>query len=84
MKTRTLLLIQKHLESERMYFREDAPVIDYHLTNGEIRDIIGIEYGIRPKRSRIIKKYLKRIGNDLLRFVIEEYDGYQIKPQCSE
>ena len=74
MKTKTLLLIKNHLENERMYFRSDAPIIDYHLTNGEIRDIIASEYGIRTKKSRTIKKYLKRIGNDLLRFVIEEID----------
>lgn len=78
MKTNTLILIQKHLETERIYFRNDAPIIDYHLTDGEIRAIICMEYGIRPKRSRIIKKYLKRIGNDLLRFIVEEIkdNGY--------
>ena len=72
MKLKTLELIKTHLDTKRIYFREDSPVIDYHLTNGEIRDIIASEYGIRPKRQRIIKKYLKRIGNDLLRYIIEE------------
>ena len=72
MKTKTLEIIKIHLDTKRMYFRDDSPVIDYHLTDGEIRAIIQSEYGINPKRSRIIKKYLKKIGNDLLTFVVED------------
>ena len=56
MKTKTLKVIHKHMEANKIYFREDSPVCDFHLTDGEIRDIIASEYGIRPKRERIIKK----------------------------
>ena len=86
MKIKTLEVIHDHMQSNKIYFRDDAPVCDYHLTDGEIRDIISMEYGIRPKRSRIFKKYLKRLSNDLLRVIIEEIEenGYQAKSLSSE
>ena len=79
MKIKTLEVIHDHMQANKIYFRDDAPVCDYHLTDGEIRDIIGMEYGVRPKKNRIIKKYLKRLSNDLLRVVIEEIkeNGYE-------
>ena len=72
MKFKTLELISEHMGTNNIYFPDNRHVIDYRLTDGQIRDIIGVEYGIRPKKNRIIKKYLKRLGNDLLREVIED------------
>ena len=73
MKTKTLELIHKHMESGKIYFPEGkGPLCNFHLTDGQIRDIIASEYGFRPKRQRIIKKILKKIVNDLLSEILND------------
>ena len=71
MKTKTLELIHEHMERNKIYFRQLSPIVDFNLTDGEIRDIIASEYGIRPKRQRIIKKILKKMMENLLREIID-------------
>ncbi len=60
------------MDSGKIYFIDNSPLVDFFLTKGEIRDIIAVEYGIRPKRQRIIRKYLKRLLNDLLDYLLED------------
>lgn len=79
MKTKTLVKIHEHMESGRIYFPDHVFCCDLRLTKGEIRDIIAMEYGIRPRKRRILKKRLKILVNDLLDFIIKEEDD-QIKP----
>ena len=84
MKLRTLEILHSHMETGRIYFPDNHPGCDFRLTNGEIRDIMSAEYGIRPKRNRIIKKKLKQLVNTFVRLMIKEYHGNQTKPQRSE
>jgi len=75
MKRNTLLLLKTHLDSGNIYFSEDYPGCRFNLTNGRLCDIIQAEYGIRPKRSRIIQKKLKQLINSLLKKIIKDHDG---------
>lgn len=71
MKIKTLEIIHEHMETGKIYFPEgEGPLCNFHLTDGEIRDIIATEYGFRPKRKRIIKKILKKMVNDLLKEIL--------------
>lgn len=70
MKSRTLVLISNHLKKGELYFPDDSPYCRIFLTKGQIRDIIQAEYGIRPKKSRIVKKKLKQILDEILKLAI--------------
>ena len=72
MKNRTLQLFHIHMTTKKIHFADNGPLCDFYLTEGQIRDIIQAEYGIRPKRSRIVQKKLKQLVHSLLRELIDD------------
>ena len=60
------------MTTKKIHFADNGPLCDFYLTEGQIRDIIQAEYGIRPKRSRIIKKKLKQLVESLLTEILDD------------
>ncbi|MDX1373862.1 MAG: hypothetical protein R3321_15410 [Nitrososphaeraceae archaeon] len=73
MKNKTLIKIRNYMESGQIFFSESGFVV-IRLTNGEICDIIQCEYGIRPKKRRIVKKKLSEIVKNILDIVIKHIE----------
>ena len=70
MKIKTIQSILGYMQADKIYFSDESDLILIRLTKGEVRGIIATEYGIRPKRARIIKKKLKTIMDDVLRYAL--------------
>ena len=73
MKTNTALALAEHIKMGNIYFPEDKYNIEITLTKSQMRALIINEYGIRSKKSRIIKKHVKRLLNQLLGDVLKEF-----------
>lgn len=63
MKERTQLVLAGYILDGKFDFSVDLPFVKVELTSSEMRKLINMEYGIRSKRSRIIKKYMTRLIN---------------------
>ena len=79
MKTRTLKVIKKYMDEGKIYFPDHINTCILSLTKGEIRAIIRMEYGISPKKDRILRKRLKILIDDLLRYLLKDLDD-KIEP----
>lgn len=71
MKIKTLESLKTYQEDNKIVFQDDGVCV-FNLTKGQVCDIIQLEFGIRPKKTRIIKKKLSNIVNSILAIVLEE------------
>jgi len=64
------------MDEGKICFRDNTNAVDFFLTRKEICDILSLEFGIRPKKSRIINKKLTQLINRLLIFAIDQHKGH--------
>ena len=57
MKITTAKKMSQYLKENKIVYHDKKPLVDYYLSNGEIRDLIRNEYGINSRKKRTQKKY---------------------------
>ena len=72
MKTETYISIANYIKAGKLDFPNDSLIIIFKLTRPEMTLLINTEYGIKSKKSRIIKKYLTRLINDLFKEILRD------------
>ena len=73
MKTRTLRKISRYIESGNLIFLDNGRV-NITLTTTELRELLKLEYGLRTKKRRILKKKMKQLLNMLMREMLSEIE----------
>lgn len=72
MNYKALQLISEHLQKNKIIYHEGESKISYYLNNGEIKQLTRSLYKVSPNKKRIQKKYLKVLGNDILKLVVKQ------------
>lgn len=72
MNYKSLELVSQYLNQNKIVFDDHDSIVSYFLDKGQISHLINSLYKVSSKRSRTKKKYLKRLGNDIMTIALNQ------------
>ena len=84
LKKKTYELLSKAINSGELYFPDKHPYAECKMGVGFVRQIVKTEYGITTKNTRILRKKLKQIVNDMLRDIVETLEDENLENRIRE